>query len=113
MVLACLFSQGLHLALVSLVWLPLLSSRWLLAGTLTLLLTDWPSRLSFEILGCLCGPASLVLCKPAKSTPCRDIKVCHQEEQNLGPSSDRGYSDLGMYEGSGGDSCEAAEVMSC
>lgn len=52
-----------------------------------------------------------MLCRPAKSTPCRDIKVCHQEEQNLDPSLDRGYSDLGMSEGSGGDSWETTSSV--
>ena len=40
-----------------------------------------------------------------------DIKVRHQEEQNLNPSWDQGYSDLGMSEGSGGDSWEIASSV--
>lgn len=40
-----------------------------------------------------------------------DIKVRHQEEQNLDPSWDQGYSDLEMSEGSGGDSWETASSV--
>lgn len=54
------FPRVSFLALVSLALFQVLSSWWLLAGTLILLHSDWPPRLSFEILGCLCGPTCLM-----------------------------------------------------